>query len=88
MTFIGHHTHKSPCNTVILSLLTRDRNVIFSCMVAAGVIESAYWTNRLRSKPSSICIHIYIHIFNSHLIDETDFISFTFDGSALHYSDP
>ena len=43
MTFIGHYTRKSPCNTAILKLLTRDRSVKFSHMVAAGAVESVYY---------------------------------------------
>jgi len=39
MSFIGHYTRKSPHNRVILGLLTRDRSVKFSRMVAPGVIE-------------------------------------------------
>ena len=41
-TCIGHYTRKSPGNTVILKLLTRDCSVKFSRMVAPGVIELVY----------------------------------------------
>ena len=43
-TFIGNNTRKSPCSRVILRLLTQDRSVKFSHMVAIGVIESVYST--------------------------------------------
>ena len=41
-TLIGHYTCKSPCNTVILRFLTRDRSVKFGVMVTSGVIEYVY----------------------------------------------
>ena len=41
-TFIGDYTRKSPCNTVILKLLTRDRSVKFSRMVEPGITQSVY----------------------------------------------
>ena len=54
-TFINHYMRKSPCNIVILILLTRDGSVKFSRMVAAGIIELTIPRSSHRQSKTAYC---------------------------------